>query len=100
MNKVIIKGAKYIETKREVELPAFFKDKRHEHYVGIISATNSITVSNYDFSRSVSYSKSFNLDIEEEKYKQITAEAFYMAYNKCLQDITKEVATATAYDEQ
>ena len=99
-NKVTIKSKHYIETSMEVTLPAYFQEKRGCHYIAIITPTKQITISDYDFSRSVQCTSIFDADIQDENYKQITADEFYKAYNKCLQDITKEVATATAYDEQ
>lgn len=85
-NKITIKGAKLVETQREVTLPAFFKHKTTAQYAAFFTTNRALTMSNYDFCRDIKESNHIP-DIEDSMYVEITSEEFFSAYNDCKKHI-------------
>jgi hypothetical protein len=84
-----------------LKVPSFYKNDISEAYLGIISKDRLIKICNLSFTgtyRTVQVLESDQKIIDNcmPFVHEISESEFYKAYNRCLQDITKDVACATA----
>lgn len=85
-NTVLITSRSTVTNTREVVIPAFFKDRITDHYIGIVTPGRHISVHAGGIIKAIC-DYGWTPDLSEEKVEQIDVDRFFSVLNTCAHEI-------------
>lgn len=89
MKTINIKISNQAEFNMELPLPAFFKDKQLDRYIGIYSETSHICVLDYISNKMICFHSHIPI-MDMDNLIEITGQQFQLAMIKCQEEINRK----------